>query len=531
MPRIIPEAWSWPSVARRIRDAVPEAFIDDGQPLNLVGGKWTYRGNGKTIVSPVDGSVLGKLPMIGVDVGNEAVNAADVAFIEWARLSIDQRIERTRRWLGEMRRLRDDLALLIAWEIGKTLPSARSDVDRCIQGVEWYCDQIGSMLTGPDAGKGGGGGREPLGVVSNIASWNYPLSVLVHACAVQSLAGNAVVAKTPTDGGGLAITVCFALAARVGLPWTLLSGSGGTLAPALVKNEHVACFSFVGGKSIGRDIAARSLRPGQRFMLEMEGLNAYGLWEFSDWNLLATQLKKGFEFGKQRCTAYVRFVVQRKLLPKFLETELAVLKSLKVGHPLAIDPVAAQPPNLPDHAGVDFGPLINAAKIEELHAHISEALDLGAFELFSGSLDDSLFLENQDRSSYLAPRLLLDVPSKAALHHAEPFGPVDTVVVVDTPEELFEQMNVVGGTLVSSIATDDPAFAERAKSEIRAFKVGVNAVRSRGDRDEPFGGLGQSWKGAFVGGKHLVEAVTKGPAAERLPGIYPDAVILPGQTI
>lgn len=75
-------------------------------------------------------------------------------------------------------------------------------------------------------------------------------------------------------------------------------------------------------------------------------------------------------------------------------------------------------------------------------------------------------------------------------------------------EELFGEMNISNGALVATLASADPAWATRTAAEIRAFKVGTNQLRCRGDRAEVFGGLGESWKGAFVGGKLLVEAVT-----------------------
>ena len=91
--------------------------------------------------------------------------------------------------LGEHR---DLLGLLLVWEIGKPWRLACADVDRCIDGVRWYLGQIERQLVMPD-----GRQRKPLpGPVSNIASWNYPMSVQVHAELVQALAGNAVVAKT-----------------------------------------------------------------------------------------------------------------------------------------------------------------------------------------------------------------------------------------------------------------------------------------------------------------------------------------------
>jgi acyl-CoA reductase-like NAD-dependent aldehyde dehydrogenase len=117
------------------------------------------------------------------------------------------------------------------------------------------------------------------------------------------------------------------------------------------------------------------------------------------------------------------------------------------------------------------------------------------------------------------------------LHHAEPFGPLDSVVLVDTPAELLAAMNVSNGSLVASIATDDPDFAAQITEELQAFKIGINKPRSRGDRDEVFGGIGASWKGAFVGGDLLVQAVTYGPdgPAERLYGNFPDYSLYPSR--
>ena len=79
-------------------------------------------------------------------------------------------------------------------------------------------------------------------------------------------------------------------------------------------------------------------------------------------------------------------------------------------------------------------------------------------------------------------------PSSWALRHAEPFGPLDSIVLVDSEAELLAAMNASNGCLVASIATDDPAFGARAAEQLQAFKVGINKPRSRGDRDEVFGG-------------------------------------------
>jgi acyl-CoA reductase-like NAD-dependent aldehyde dehydrogenase len=410
-----------------------------------------------------------------------------------------------------MEQHRELLALLLVWEIGKPWKTALNDVDRCLEGVRWYADQVESMVKG----------RAPLaGPVSNIASWNYPMSVLMHAMLVQALAGNAVIAKTPTDGGLACLTLACALAAREGLPFTLISGSGSKLSPALVAGEELGCVFFVGGRGAGNAVEQR-IRSGKRYVLEQEGLNCWGVWEFSDWDLLAGHIRKGFDYAKQRCTAYPRYVVQRSLFDKFLAAYLPAVRRVRTGHPLAV----AHPDDpFPE---LDYGPLINAAKAKELRDQVAEAIDRGAVPLFRGELSDGPFLPGQDTSAYVPPVTLLNPPPSSPLHHAEPFGPVDTIVLVDTEAELLAAMNASNGALVATLSTDDPATYDRLAPQIRAFKTGHNRPRSRGDRDELFGGFGASWRGAFVGGDLLVRAVTQGPAGERLPGNFPDYHLMP----
>ena len=100
---------------------------------------------------------------------------------------------------------------------------------------------------------------------------------------------------------------------------TLLSGIGGDLSDALISSPQLGALAFVGGRSNGRKAASTLADLRRRHILEQEGLNTWGIWNFSQWPLLAGHLKKGFEYAKQRCTAYPRYVVQRRLLPDFLE--------------------------------------------------------------------------------------------------------------------------------------------------------------------------------------------------------------------
>jgi acyl-CoA reductase-like NAD-dependent aldehyde dehydrogenase len=511
MPKIISPQVEFATLLAQVKQATPEIFTSEGGFLNLLEGRWQEPGKPREFHSSVDGTLLGSLPMLDRAIAVRAVVAAKQEAPAWAATAHDERRTRVQAAIDALRPHVDLIGKLLMWEIGKTYKLGFTDIDRAVDGAQWYVDNIDSLL----------GSRTPLGLVSNIASWNYPMSVLLHAVLVQALCGNSVIAKTPTDGGFISLSLAFALVRRAGVPVTLVSGAGAELSDALVKHPAIDCLSFVGGRQNARNIADALATTDKRYMLEMEGVNAYGIWDYSDWDTLADQLKKSFDYGKQRCTAYVRFVVERRLFPRFLETYTEALRGLKVGNPTLVDHADDKLPNLA------FGPVINAAQAQELARLYADALKTGATPIYEGRLDDSLFLPGQDRSAYIAPRALVNLPRQSELYFKEPFGPIDSIVLVDRIEELVGEMNISNGALVAAIASDDEALARRTAREIRSFKVGINKLRSRGDREEVFGGLGESWKGAFVGGKLLVEAVTNGSAGQPVLGNYPEATLLP----
>ncbi|MET8990559.1 aldehyde dehydrogenase family protein [Nonomuraea wenchangensis] len=502
---------AWHDAYDRCRTAAPEAFHDD-RVLNHWGGIWHRDGRPVPGFSPLDGTAIAGPPRLDRAGAGRAVAGAVEEHRRWRHVPLAARKAMVTAAVESMAAHRDLLALLLVWEIGKPWRTARADVDRCLDGVRWYVDEIDRMTAG----------RAPLpGPVSNIASWNYPMSVLMHAMLVQALAGNAVIAKTPTDGGLSCLTLACALAVREGLPFTLVSGGGADLSPVLAGGRSLGCVSFVGGRDAGAKVATSLADLGRRHVLEQEGLNCWGVWRYGDWDTLTRQIRASFDYGKQRCTAYPRFVVQRALFHDFLRAYLGAVDALRFGHPLA---VAGPDDPLPE---LDFGPLINASKAKELADQVDEAVARGAVPVHRASPSAGHFLPGQDTSAYLAPTALLDPPRSSPLHHAEPFGPVDTIVLVDTEAELLAAMNASNGALVATLSCDEEETFRRLAPEVRAFKVGHNRPRSRGDREELFGGLGASWRGAFVGGELLVKAVTEGPDGERLPGNFPHYTLLP----
>lgn len=504
---------SWHETYARCVAAAPEAF-DSDRLRNLVNGEWQRIGTVGQHVTPVDGSPIQGPPRISYDEALSAVQGAVSQHRAWGATDLDERKARVSAAVDAMTEHRDLLALLLVWEIGKPWRLACADVDRALDGVRWYVEEAERQLAG----------RVPLpGPVSNIASWNYPMSVQVHAELVQCLAGDAVVAKTPSQGGFHCLTLAHALMARAGLPVSLVSGVGGQLGDALIRGDGIGALAFVGGRANGRKAATSLADTGRRHFLEQEGLNAWGVWDFTDWDGLAAHLKKGFEYAKQRCTAYPRYVVQRQLFSEFLAMYLPVVASLKFGHPLAVTEGSTEFPEL------DFGPLISADKASDLMEKYDEAVSGGGIPITHRTLAQGSFLDGQDTSAYIAPSCVLEPPPSWSLRHSEPFGPLDSIVIVDTEAEMIAAMNASNGSLVASIATDDSDVAARVGEEVASFKFGVNKPRSRGDRAEVFGGKGASWKGAFVGGDLLVQAVTEPAdgAEDRLYGNFASYSLYP----
>lgn len=513
MTLVLKEGTSWAETYHRCMAAAPEAF-DADRIRNLIDGEWVRTGVPGEHRTPVDGTEIEGPPRIDHEQAEVAVDGAVRQHQAWAGVGLEERKERVARVVAAMREHRDLLALLLVWEIGKPWRLACADVDRALDGVDWYLAEADRQLAG----------RRPLaGPVSNIASWNYPMSVQVHAELVQILAGNAVIAKTPSQGGFHCLTLAHAFMAREGLPVTLVSGQGSALGDVLIRGAGIGCLAFVGGRANGRKAATTLADTGRRHFLEQEGLNAWGVWGFTQWDLLGAHIKKGFEYGKQRCTAYPRFVVQRSMFAEFLQMYLPIIDSVKFGHPLAVENPTDPFPEL------DFGPVISADKAAELHANFDQGVRSGGIPLVHRQVHEGRFIHGQDTSAYVAPACILQPPTSWELHHKEPFGPLDSIVVVDSEAEFIAAMNASNGSLVASIATDDDSLAHRVAEELQAFKIGINAPRSRGDRAEIFGGKGASWKGAFVGGDLLVQAVTE-PAdgtSETLFGNFPSYSLYP----
>ena len=240
------------------------------------------------------------------------------------------------------------------------------------------------------------------------------MSVQVHAELVQVLAGNAVVAKTPSQGGFHCLTLAHALMARAGLPVTLLSGIGGKLGDVLISNPGIGALAFVGGRSNGR-VAATSLADRRRrHFLEQEGLNAWGIWT-SPSGSCSPSICAGVRI-RQAAVHCVPEVCRPTTLVARVPRYFCRSSKACASATRWLSSVRRIPPGVGLRAG-DRGP--GRPRNWESSSRRQWA---GAF-LHRGSVGAGRFLDGQDTSAYVAPACVLEPPAHWSLHHAEPSAP------------------------------------------------------------------------------------------------------------
>ena len=283
-------------------------------------------------VTPVDGTPIQGPPRVDHDEAVAAVAHAAGEHKAWARVDLD---ERKAPGAGGRRRAcaehRDTLALLLVWEIGKPWRLACADVDRALDGVR---------LVPRARSSGSSTAARPLpGPVSNIASWNYPMSVQVHAELVQCLAGNARRRQDPV-AGRLPHPHARARAHAPGRPArdAAVRRRRRSSATCSSASAEIGALAFVGGRANGRKAATSLADTGKRHFLEQEGLNAWGVWDFSQWDELAGAPEEGLRVRQaalHRLPALRR--AARAVPGRSSRCTCRSCKRLRFGHPLAVE--------------------------------------------------------------------------------------------------------------------------------------------------------------------------------------------------
>ncbi len=447
---------------------------------NLIGGKWVDARSGATFTSTSPANhdeVIGEFPASGPADVDAAVTAAKAAFGAWSLMPAPKRGEilfKIGRLLAEHK---EELATLMTREMGKVLTEARGDVQEAID-VAYYMAGEGRRMFGmtvpsemPD--KFAMAIRRPIGVVGLITPWNFPVAIPGWKLFPALICGNTVVMKPASDTP--ACVVRFAeLLMEGGLPdgvLNVVTGSGADVGHAIVEHPDVKVISFTGHTETGIDISTRAAKTLKRVSLELGGKNPIVIWEDADLPLaLDSVVWSAYGTSGQRCTAASRLIVHRRVHDEFVDMLRKRVGALVLGD--GLDPKT------------DVGPVINEGAVERIAGFMeigrAEAdLVLGGNPARDGTLAKGSFFE---------PTIFTQVRPDARIAQEEIFGPVTSVIPVDTWEETVEIVNSVKYGLSTSLFTRDVNLAFRS---IRDFDSGLGYVNHGtigAEAHLPFGG-------------------------------------------
>ena len=455
---------------------------------NYINGKWIEAKSGKTFENrnPADRrDLIGLFPASGPEDVEEAVSAARNAFAEWRLVPAPKRGEILYR-VGELLRQRkEEIARAMTREMGKVLKETRGDVQEGID-TAYYTAGEGRRLFGettpselPD--KFAMSVRVPVGVCGLITPWNFPMAIPTWKIFPALLCGNTVVLKPAEDTPYTAVKL-FELLEEAGVPpgvANLVHGVGEDAGAALVRHRDVRLISFTGSTAVGREIAAVCGQSLKRVSLEMGGKNGQIVMEDADLKLaLEGALWGAFGTTGQRCTATSRLILHRQIKKELTDMLVERAEKIKIGDGL--------------DESVEMGPLINEAAREKVHGYVQIGKEEGARLLTGGTV----YEEGKRRQGYFYRPTLFDrVTPDMRIAQEEIFGPVLSVIEVQSFEQAIEVLNGTPYGLSSSIYTRDVGRAFRALRDIEAGITYINGPTIGAEVHLPFGGVKETGNG------------------------------------
>ncbi|MGV3488627.1 MAG: aldehyde dehydrogenase family protein [Tuberibacillus sp.] len=469
--------------------------------LNYINGEWKPASDGKTVpnINPANGETLGYVTLSSPAEVDEAVKAAKVAQKKWAQVPAPKRGEMLFR-IGELLRERKEhLAQLLTKEMGKVIDEARGEVQEAID-MAYFMGGEGRRLAGQTVpselpNKHAMSMRVPVGVAGLITPWNFPIAIASWKILPAIVSGNTVVWKPATDTPALAYEFV-KIFEDVGLPAgvvNLVYGSGGTVGTAIADHPDIDIVSFTGSTEVGSEINGRAGRLLKRVSLEMGGKNAVIVMDDADLDLAVDGiLWSAFGTAGQRCTACSRVIVHRKVKPLLEEKLLHRINTLKLGNGL--------------DESVDVGPVVNAQALEQINAYMKVAEEDGAIKLCGGRIATSGELAN---GYYFEPTVFTDVTRNMRIAKEEIFGPVLSIIPVDSLEEAIEINNDVNYGLSSSIFTNDTNKTFTAMRDLDTGIVYVNAGTTGAEIHLPFGGTKATGNGHRDSGIAALDVFTE----------------------
>ncbi|OFK65402.1 aldehyde dehydrogenase [Corynebacterium sp. HMSC056F09] len=441
--------------------------------------------NGRDILNPATGEVVGRAPENTVEDLNAAVETARAAQKDFAKLSDEERCELLTKAAAAVEANAEALVELLSREQGKPLngPNARFEVGACSAWLNATASFEHPNYTAVDDDITATVNYRPLGVVGAIGPWNWPMMITIWQIAPALRMGNAVVVK-PSEYTPLSVLGLLKVVNSV-LPEGILQvvSGAGEVGAALTTHEGVDKIMFTGSTATGKKIVEASADNLTRLTLELGGNDAGIVLDDADPKEIAGDLFWGaFINTGQTCAAMKRVYVPESLYDAVCEALIEVAKASPMG-------VGLEEENV-------LGPLQNKQQFDIVDKLVNAAKDSGARVLLGGDPD-------YDAPGYFYPTTLVaDIDPDNPLVVEEQFGPALPIIKYTDLDWAIEQANKLDVGLGSSVWSSN---RERALEVAAQLEAGTTWINSHGAVDPrvPFGGIKSSGYGVEFGTEGL----------------------------